>query len=1248
MNNPEMTLSPTARPLSFARPKWPGLASLCRHLSVLLALTMSLAVQAGVTVDQDPLIVSKPLAPNVVLMLDDSGSMAWDYMPDGLDGTYNKNNKAWQTASINNVYYDPEITYEPPVRADGGQYPDIVSFPNAPLNGYDESSSLIKIPSWRSPWAPGTFNGGFPYGIDVKGSCYSRTQRSGWESKLCYRSNYPVSGLENQFVYNRNSGSTYYYADDGPSAFIYNKPNGQVVGVSTSCANSEIQAGTSQCFSPDDTSGSAAPAGVVAGENIANWFSYYRTRMLSAKAGVMNAFSDLDPAFRVGFGSINGGTYGSNDNDDHLPSEKFDGSYAYISEVLPFGDINLPGNTSRAGLFSWLKKVRANSSYYNGSSFGGTPLRRSLVAAGEYYKTDQPWEVGYDEGGSYDDSQYSCRQSYTLLMSDGYWNRSSPGVGNSDNSDGDEIVSADGQDKYEYSPRKPFSDEKSNRLADVAMKYWKQDLRSEMVNNVPVTGNDPAFWQHMTTFTIGLGLEPDIANKGGGSMTDIFSWARTGEPGSIDKDSFKWGSDKIADLAHAAVNGHGDFFSASDPQSFAQGMRDALASIDNATGAGDSATLSGGEEVKEGTLVYTGTYTTGEWSGALKARKYSESSGNFDAEVWNAGGKFPQAADRNIWTHDASGAAVLFKSGSLSGSQSSALEDNIDTGFNVPAADIVAYLRGERSYEDSEETPLSSGKTLRKRASLLGDIVTSTPVHVGPPASKYDAFNFADQGFAGLDKYEAFANEYKDRDALLYVAANDGMLHAFDAETGVEKFAFIPGALLSATGDASLARLANPRYGLFSQVDGTQPVPHQYYNDGEMATQNVYLDDEWKTILVGTTGRGPTRTIYAIDITNPEVLSDPDQAESAVLWERSAGDGKSNADWIGQSLARPTLWQVKDESSSKWVVVVGNGPNSPKDRSALLQFDLADGNLKVYDAGTQSSNGLAAPTGVSTDPGEGVADYAFAGDLQGNVWQFDLAADGGSGKLLFKARGPSGQKQAISARMNATKNPDDGSIWVFFGTGKYLSEGDIDDTSVQSWYGLRAQAKNSGKEVSDGTTGRADLVKRNIVKEESVGGVMARATSAGNRGELDADGKVGWYMDLVSPKNGEEGERILYVTQLVGGYLSVNTTIPKAENPCDTLPAGASLIVDPFSGANPGRPFMDADSDGNFDSIDDLPVNGVVSRVGASGASTFGKDTKGNVIGISPDLGGNISKVPSLDFGSAAAEQLNWHELISH
>ncbi|MFA7522255.1 MAG: PilC/PilY family type IV pilus protein [Halothiobacillaceae bacterium] len=1162
--------------------RWPSL------LLPLLALLLPIATQAGVQVDQSPLIVSKPLPPNVMFIYDDSGSMAWTYLPDDAPRI---NTPAGRDASRNYQYYDPRVTYEVPPRADGSLYPTPI-FPNGYSNPFS-SNNTNDILSDSNYSDEG-------YYVDSRyvnsGSC--RSAGGEWERISRRSRNYECRFYHYAFTYIDPDTNVQHYVAEDCSAF------------------------ESNCTTDPDVQ-----------QSVANYYSYYRTRDLAAKSGILSAFVELDPEYRVGFGSINnrGSNYISNSANHTFWKEG-----KRLAGVERFGAIDETG-TQREKFWGWMEEVYPS---------GGTPLRQSLKAAGEYYATeDHPWEAGYDKDGSYDSSQYSCRQSYTLLMTDGYWNGGSPSVGNADNIVGTEITSADGLSSYQYSPRKPFSDTRSNQLADVAMAYWKRDLRPGMANNVPTSGNDPAFWQHMTTFTIGLGVEPNLTNDGGGSMADVFEWARTGQPGGINETAFNWGNDEIADLAHAAVNGRGGFYSAGDPQTFAEGMRNALASIGNANGAGDSATLSGGESVTEGTLRYTAGYVTGEWTGSLKASEYSEASGDFDVEKWTAAGNFPAAAERNIWTHNADGTAVPFQGDSLSAAQRTALAANIDTSFNVPATDIVAYLRGERSYEDSDTTPLAG--TLRGRTSLLGDIFSSTPVYVGPPASKYEAFRFASQGFDGLDDYEAFAEAQEDRTAMLYVAANDGMLHAFDAETGVEKFAFIPGALLSASGDASLARLANPRYGLYSPVDGRQTVPHQYYNDGEMATQNVYLDGEWKTILVGTTGRGPTPTIYALDITDPSVLADPSKTEGALLWERSLGDGSGNNAWIGQSLGRPTLWQVKDGNSSKWVALVGNGPNSDRDRAALLQFDLANGNLTVYETDGATSNGLAAPTGVSTDSSTGIADYAFAGDLQGNVWQFELAANGGSGSLVFKARGPTGQKQPITARMNATVHPKDGSIWVFFGTGKYLAEEDIDDSRVQTWYGLRAQTKGSGKPVSDGNTNRSKLVKRSIVAEQTVGAVTARATSAGSRSELDVDDKVGWYMDLISPVHGEEGERILYVSQLLGSYLSVNTTIPKVGDPCNTLPPGATMMVDPFSGASSDRAFMDITGDGEYDMIGDLPVNGFVSRVGASGASTFATDPEGNVIGVHPDLGGGIFKMPALDLGGSAAESLNWHELIA-
>lgn len=972
-------------------------------------------------------------------------------------------------------------------------------------------------------------------------------------------------------------------------------------------------------------------------QNVANWYSYYRDRDLAAKSGIFSAFSDISPSFRVGFGSINnrGSSY-ITDNFD--TSRRFQKEGKWLAGVERFGKQSEVGSgVQREKFWGWLSDVRSS---------GSTPLRKSLKAVGEYYKDEkQPWESGYDDGSTYSSEIYSCRPSFTILLSDGEWNSSDPGVGNADNGE-----------------PKPFNGAgQSDYLADVALHYWKTDLRSTMKNDVPVTDRDEANWQHMSTFTVGLGVEPKLANDGGGSMADIFNWARTGSPGSIDTNAFNWGSNKIADFAHAAVNGRGDFFSARNPQQFADGLRQALAAIAATPGAGSSPSFSGGETLTSNTRQYTASYMTGSWTGELKAVGYDKVTDTFSVDPWRASSQLPEHDKRNIWTLDKSGTAVEFKQNKL-GDYLSTLGDNLypsDPKGEDWGKHIVNYLRGDRSYEDSSTSPLSV--VLRKRDTLLGDIVASTPVVIGDPKAdlyKHVLDKTYFDGLSGSEDYKKFATDKSGRTPMVYVAANDGMLHAFNANTGKEVFAFIPGALVGESGDGSLARLANPEYGVYSPVDGTQPVPHQFYNDGKLTTQNVYIDGEWKTILVGTTGRGRSRTVYALDITNPADLADPDKAENAILWERSAGDGESNDDWIGMALGRPTISLIKNSSGTegKWVVHIGNGPNSNNKKAALLQFDLKTGALNVYTTDTTTGNGLAAPYVIQKDDSDGVSEYAFAGDLQGNVWRFDLSANGGSGTKLYIAKDSSGKRQPITADMYATKNEKTGAIWVFFGTGRFLARSDILQAApqVQTWYGLRALTGSSGLDEVKDSHSRSNLQKREILAEEAVGSGIFRATSPGQFSDLTSDDDVGWYMDLISPEKGKEGERIVYQTQLIAGRLIVNTLIPKSNNPCDTSPAGATLIVDPFSGANPGEPVLDANDDGTTDNKDSITTdtgdrlfyNGQRYGVGMAGvfSALRGENGDARLFGLGLD-----SSQINLDttIGATGAQRLNWHEIIN-
>lgn len=1197
-------------------------------VSVFSALTFTGSALAAVSVDQQPLIVAQPLPPNIVLMLDDSGSMGWDYMPDWGYLSSNTGN-APVSSGVNGVYYDPTTTYTPPVKADGTSYPNYTNtFPMAPADGFNpgDSSSYTNISSYFSPTRYYRY---FDYFPSADFSCPSGTTASTAYPGFCYSSN-----LSSNAAFAPGNGYYYYFqvcANNNVCSpgkvFKYATGTTNVAHYisSTSCS------GVANCVLSSDTTGAAAPVGVPAGENVANWFAYYHTRILMAKSGLMNAFSTLDPKYRFGFGSINGR------NTADIPSPRYSFStstktYNRLAEVEPFG--SGASGTQKDEFWTWLIGETPNDS---------TPLRGALKAVGQYYSTDQPWETS-----STDDTKYACRQSYAILTTDGFWNGGNPNVGNADGTDGDAngiAVTGPNGKTYTYSAVAPYSDDQSNTLADVAMYYWKKDLQTGVLNEVPTSTEDPAFWQHMTTFTVGLGFDPTGISPSGTTIDQIFSWANGGNAIS----GFSWPTptsdsvNNIADLAHAAVNGHGGFYSAKNPQDFASGIADALKRASERVGTGASLAANS-TKLSTGTVTYQANYYTGKWKGDLKAFAVDPNTGAIAATPsWSVVTALPTAPNRNIWTYNPNGnnansKFIAFKSSStLSNDEYTALG-----GSTTPSdsTNMINYLRGDATYE------IKNNGTYRNRDTPLGDIVNSQPVYVGAP----DPNLFSGQSFTGYSDYATFASDESTRTGQIYVAANDGMLHAFNAATGEETFAYLPAAVIT----DGLSTLSNKDYG------STAAVPHQFFNDGEVTVADIYVSTgsgSWHTILVGTTGRGTAKAVYALDVTDPTDIK--------FLWERSAGDGEANSNYIGQMTGKPVIAQTADK---QWQVLMGNGYNSTSGTAALLEFALTTSSgawdttgtlTAIATNSTPNNNGLAAPVPWIADPTNGISTVAYAGDLLGNVWSFDLANH--TSTILFTAKDAGGNPQPITAGMLAGKDPATGNVWLFFGTGKYLDTADLADMSTQSWYGIIAQSGPTQLTslVTNLVNGRSALVNRSIIAEVPPTAGDATATppvppTLGLRAFTikpttdDMTGKSGWYIDLTSPVNGAEGERMVTPNQFQGSLLIGTSRIPQAADVCNPTGRGWIMALDPFTGTNPSSSFFDANGDGQFNSADMVTLpDGTQVPAGGVGFSSLPNNPifVGNTMLVSFDDGSTSSIATAGSTG--ALSRVSWREIVN-
>ncbi len=460
-----------------------------------------------------------------------------------------------------------------------------------------------------------------------------------------------------------------------------------------------------------------------------------------------------------------------------------------------------------------------------------------------------------------------------------------------------------------------------------------------------------------------------------------------------------------------------------------------------------------------------------------------------------------------------------------------------------------------------------------------------------------------------------------------------------------------------------------------------------------MTVADVYdpAVDAWHTVLVGTTGRGLAKAVYALDITDPSNVK--------LLWERSAGDGKANSDYIGQMVGKPVIAQTAD---GDWSVFIGNGYNSARNTAALLQFDIDDGTLSVHTTDGTTSNGLAGPGLWIGDKTTGFSSVAYAGDLFGRVWSFALndvstAAPASAsttattvttttttnktstGIHIFTARDSGGTAQPITAGMLVGKDPATASnVWVFFGTGKYLDQSTdlVNDNAstkkTQTLYGLIVSSSTSGLAVTSSSTRADDLVQRQIVAETAgveaqaadpvagtpaVEGVSpARAITQPNDATSIA-GKSGWYIDLLSPKANAidptktdyvaEGERVVTPNLFQGNQLIATTRIPEGADACNPSGRGWIMSIDPFTGAAPESSFFDLNGDGSIDSKDSIKVGDKSYPASGIGFSSLPNNPifVGSTMLVSFD-NGTTSSVKTSGSGGKT-ERVSWRELIN-
>ena len=1041
-------------------------------------------------------------AANIMFILDDSGSMEWDYMPDGLNSSefYRKN------YSLNPLAYNPNKTY-------------------APWKNHDQSD----------------MTGGMNY-TSVFGDASRLTGNTNLRNstQVFYK-------LINENNFGSTSSSNYYrytLTYEGSGWWGYNM-------VITRCEYRNADQGFNRnCV----TGNSALPSSRSLEDeltNYATWYSYHRTRVKVAKAGVTEAFSQLNANVRLGYDSI-----------------------------WNRSPLNIPVGTD-GGLFRGNNKSTWFNRIINADATGGTPLHGALVRAGKYFEqtgSSGPW--GPESGRN----QYSCRQNFTILTTDGYWNNNngfsdnSQLVGNADGTAGTEITSTKGE-RYTYQPSRPFRDNFSDTLADVAMYYWKRDLRPDLENNVSASTQDPAFWQHMTTFGISIGLQGtldpanDFQSIQNGSKQWLNPWKRLNQGGSE-----SWSNEsaiRIDDLWHASVNGRGTFNVATDPEQFSKSIKNALNAIQKKLASGSNVSTSS-TSLQTDTRIFHANYYSGTWTGEVAAYDIS-SQGVAQDPSWIASENIPTHGARKMFTTSNTGTASTFPTNQQ--------KDEMFAGLGLLAPltgitkdQVANYVKGDQSREE-----INGGK-FRNRISLFGDVVNSSPTYS------------------------------PDTDSL-YIGVNDGMMHALNAMTGQELFTYTPRGI----NFEHLGLTSHPDY------------LHKYFVDGQQVVSTKKQTPN-KNYLIGTLGRGG-KGLYALDVTNPSTFG-----ASNVLWDKTGGSIDND---MGHVIGEPIITKGNDGSN---IVLVSNGLDSVNGSATLFVYKLETGAvLAKIKTSASGNNALAPPRGWDAD-GDGTVDYVYAGDLHGNLWKFDLKGGAPaswkvdlSGQPLFRARDSSGKAQPITGGLALAMEPFGNRMWVLFGTGRYISAGDIVNTDTQTVYGI----------IDTGSTVvRNDLQNRNIQIVENSGDTTLKLRAFETHSPLPS-GKRGWLIDLDEPYSGERMIERGFITSRVFVF---PTVVPVSGNPCESSGKGFLNALDAFTGTTVGNQgvnfeYFDVGNDGNTnnDSIGSgnnrIPVGSIETNIGMVTKPLLVGD---QIVYGGSDGGKTSTRVRLLP---ASAKRLSWREV---
>lgn len=1188
-----------------------------RHFLIPIVFTLLSATASAANVDlaDKPLVngVSNSVKPNIMFILDDSGSMGWDFLPDSVNGE--QGNNCFKNYLYNKVYFNPGYTYLAPVDASGSPFGN-AAFGAAKRDGFNNGSSTANLATSFRAHSSDTAQQAYYYeytgaGTPVPGTCYADNQYTKRLVTAAQQQNFAnwYTYYRTRMLMMKSALSLAFQPIDSNKRVGYMSINNNTGSDYRNLATFDAagkSAWYSKVFAAQPSAGTGLRwalttagrlyGGKLNGQNF--WgtsvvdpvqYSCQQNFTILATDGYWNSQTTGLGCNRHDGCKLDGTALGNQDGGAAKPM--WDGSTTTLTQVDTYQQFNYAVTSS-------------------GCSGG-----KKRVTRQEQRKTITTTTINGTQGTPADSgwSNYGAATTYTACQS--------PAPTAPANTTPILLSS---------NTNTSSSGGSTGSLADVAMYYYETDLRDAGLsnctgalgldvceNNARGSGRDTAKYQHMTTFTLGLGINGTLTYdenyESCGNRCDypaIVQGTKTWPVPSADSPT------AVDDLWHAAVNGRGLYISAGTPESLIRGLTRALAGVETVLGSGGASATSTLAPVQGDQYAYVALYTTAEWVGDLQQRSISLTTGDVDQTPnWRAqeqlDGQTALAGDSRTIYMRTGGSLGAFNVGNLA---SYITAKNFDAGpanpngalsqyadydairqakaiGNQGAANMIGFLRGQRGFEEGVSDV--TNQLYRSRTHVLGDIVNSSPVYVKDPAFDYTEHNYA--------------TWKPSRAATIYAAANDGMLHAFDAGTGVERWAFVPTAVIP-----KLYKLADVNYA--SQ--------HRYYVDGPITIGDAYFDGKWHTILIGGLGKGG-RSYYALDVTGDT---------PKLLWEFSVDD---DAD-LGYTYGGAQI--TKRKSDGKWVAMFASGYNnvSPGSGAARLYvLDLESGNkeseIVVPGNAHPDETGIAWVNGwTNAGMDDNTVQHVYAGDLSGNVWRFDINDDKVS--LLATLGASSGTVQPVTTRVELgdildSSGGQSNQRAIYVGTGRYLGDGaylanpedsDILNTDMQSFYAIRDDAdnlKNWGNFRSQAGVKKFSISGSGNSRKVSYEAVLASGP--------------GWYMDFDSPS----GERVVINPRLFNGEqktLTVVSSTPSSNNMCKV--GGTSYVY-----------MLETQPTNTHDSLNAVfPITQAMA-VGAAGISLPGGKL---AVIVNLSDGKTVTVSPSTSPGSKIKRGL-WRELVN-